>query len=95
MLPFKLNLLGVESKVSNKIKHLALKSQELKQEETAGKSEKERNKTERSGDEDFLVAEYVKIMEGRNKAAKKLKELREGKAPPNLDLDPVLDNVIR
>ena len=89
MLPFKLNLLGVESKVSNKIKHLALESQELKQEE------KERDKTEKSGDEDFLVAEYVKIMEGRNKAAKKLKELREGKAPPNLDLDPVLDNVIR
>ena len=53
------------------------------------------DKTEKSGDEDFLVAEYVKIMEGRNKAAKKLKELREGKAPPNLDLDPVLDNVIR
>ena len=43
----------------------------------------------------MLVAEYVKIMEGRNKAAKKLKELREGKAPPNLDLNPVLDNVIR
>ena len=33
--------------------------------------------------------------EARSKAAKKLKELREGKAPPNLDLDPVLDNVIR
>ena len=49
----------------------------------------------KSGDQDLLVAEYVKIMEGRNKAAKRLKELREGKAPPNLDLDPVLDNIIR
>ena len=43
----------------------------------------------------MLVEEYVKIMEGRNKAAKKLKELRLGKAPPNIDLDPVLDNFIR
>ena len=66
----------------------------MKQEEqTPGKSKK--GLAEKSGDEDLLVAEYVKIMEGRNKAAKKLKELREGKAPPNLDLDPVLDNVIR
>ena len=58
------------------------------------KSPRESDGKEEQG-EDMLVAEYVKIMEGRNKAAKKLKELREGKAPPNLDLDPVLDNVIR
>ena len=73
-----------------------MESLQLKQEEqTPGKSQKERDPTKKGGDEDLLVAEYVKIMEGRNKAAKKLKELREGKAPPNLALDPVLDNVIR
>ena len=73
-----------------------MESKDLKQEEqTSGKSQREPDITEKSGDEDFLVEEYVKIMEGRNKAAKKLKELRLGKAPPNLDLDPVLDNFIR